>query len=209
MRAEPFRSSLSIQFGIGAMTEKTEIGIREAIGVFKTEAALQAAIDELMSSGFDRAELSLLASEHVVEEQLGHRYEKVADYEDNAEIPRTCYVSPESVGAAQSGLIGGLMYVGAVAAAGAILVSGGPLAAALAASALAGGGGALIGSLLARRVGDVHAEHLQEQLERGGLLLWVRTWNDDDERRAVDILKRNSGADVHIHALKGPSGAGH
>lgn len=104
-----------------------EIGIREAVGVFQKEADLQGAIDELMSSGFDRAEISLLASEHVVEEKLGHRYSKVTETEDDAEIPRCCYVSPESVSAAEGGLIGGLMYVGAVAAAGVVLVSGGAL----------------------------------------------------------------------------------
>ena len=38
--------------------------IREAVGYFETADALQEAIDELMSSGFDRAELSLLAAEH-------------------------------------------------------------------------------------------------------------------------------------------------
>jgi len=158
-----------------------------------------------MSSGFDRAELSLLASEHVVEEKLGHRYNKVTEAEDDAEIPRCCYVSPESVSAAEGGLIGGLMYVGAVAAAGAVLVSGGALATALAGMALAGGGGALVGGLLAKLVGDHHAEHLQEQLERGGLLLWVRTWNQEDERRAVEILKRHSGADVHVHGAQAPA----
>jgi hypothetical protein len=176
-----------------------EIDIREAVGVFRSETDLQAAIDELMSSGFDRAEISLLASEHVVEQKLGHRYEKVAETEDDAEIPRCCYVSPESVSAAEGGLIGGLMYVGAIAAAGAVLVSGGALATALAGMVVAGGGGALIGSLLARLVGERHAEHLQEQLEHGGLVLWVRTWNADDESRAVEILKRHSGADVHVH----------
>lgn len=176
-----------------------EIGIREAVGVFKTEADLQGAIDELMISGFDRAEISLLASEHVVEEKLGHRYSKVTETEDDPAIPRCCYVSPESVSAGEGGLVGGLMYVGAVAAAGAILVSGGTLAAALAGMALAGGGAALVGGRLAKLVGDRHAEHLQEQLERGGLLLWVRTWNPEDERRAVEILKRHSGVDVHVH----------
>lgn len=182
-----------------------QIETREAVGVFKSEADLQGAIDELMSSGFDRAELSLLASEHIVEEKLGHRYEKVAETEDDPEIPRCCYVSPESVGAAEGGLIGGLMYVGAAAAAGAILVSGGALATALAGMAVAGGGGALIGALLARLVGDRHAEHLQEQLERGGLLLWVRTWNTEDERRAIEILQRHSGADVHVHGAATPA----
>lgn len=103
--------------------------VREAVGVFTRSEDLQSAIDELLSSGFHRADLSLLASEHAVEGKLGHRYEKVTALADDPTIPRTVYVSPAAVGDAEGGLIGGLMYVGAVAAAGAVVASGGTLAA--------------------------------------------------------------------------------
>jgi hypothetical protein len=175
--------------------------VKEAVGVFKTAETLQDAIDELMSSGFDRAEISLLAAEKVVEEKLGHKYQKAAELEDDTKVPRTCYVSTESIGDAEGGLIGGLMYVGAMAALGAIVASGGTLAVAIAGAAVAGGAGGLIGSALAKLVGDHHARHLQEQLDHGGLLLWVRTWDAEDEKRAVDVLKKHSGNDVHVHAF--------
>lgn len=171
--------------------------IREAVGVFKTADALQEAIDELMSSGFDRAELSLLAAEHTVEEKLRHKYRKVAELEDDVTVPRASYVSTELIGEAEGALIGGLVYVGA--AAGAILASGGTVAAAIAAAALGGGTYGLIGAGLAKLVGDHHARYLQEQLDHGGLLLWVRTWDAADEKRAVEILAKHSGQDVHVH----------
>jgi hypothetical protein len=38
-------------------------------------------------------------------------------------------------------------------------------------------------------------------VDRGGLLLWVRTWDAADEERAVRILKAHSGDHVHVHAL--------
>lgn len=44
--------------------------VREAVGVFNRPEELQHAIDELLSSGFHRAELSLLAGEQAVEESL-------------------------------------------------------------------------------------------------------------------------------------------
>jgi hypothetical protein len=69
---------------------------REAVGVFNHPDDLQGAIDELLSSGFDRAELSLLASEHVVEQKLGHRYE--SSMADDPTIPRAAYVSTEAIG---------------------------------------------------------------------------------------------------------------
>ena len=170
----------------------------EAVGVFNSAEALQAAINELLSSGFDRAELSLLASQDAVERRLGHRYEKVGGLANDPTVPRAAYMSTEAIGEAEGGLIGGLLFVGAVAATGAIVASGGTLAAAIAAAALAGGAGGVIGSILAKWIGDKHAHYLQEQLDRGGLLLWVRTWNAEDERRAVEILRKHSGIDVHV-----------
>jgi hypothetical protein len=176
--------------------------VREAVGVFATAEALQAAIDDLLTSGFNRAELSLLAGEDSVVEKLGHRYSKVAELEDEPHAATVCYVSPESLAGAKGALMGGLLYLGAVAATGAILVSGGTLAAAAIAAVAAGGAGGLLGTWLARLVGDTHAEYLQEQLDHGGLLLWVRTWNAGDEASALRILRRHSGRDVHVHGLQ-------
>ena len=174
---------------------------REAVGVFSRPEDLQNAIDQLLSSGFHRAELSLLASEHAVEEKLGHRYEKVSARADDPTVPRAAYVSTEAIGGAEGGLIGGLMYVGATVAAGAIVASGGTLAAGIAAAALAGGAGGLGGSILAKWIGDHHARHLQDQMNRGGLLLWVHIRDAALERRAVEILREHSAGDVHAHVL--------
>ena len=110
---------------------------REAVGVFETADSLQAAIDELLSSGFNRAEISLLAGEEAVQEKLGHIYENAAAAEDDLDAPRAAYVSPESVGDAEGGVIGILTYIPATLAAGAIVASGGTIAAAAAATAIA------------------------------------------------------------------------
>ena len=63
--------------------------IREAVGVLDDAKSLEDAIDELESSGFDRAEISLLASEHAIEEKLGHVYTKTEELEDDP-LPRIC-----------------------------------------------------------------------------------------------------------------------
>ena len=178
--------------------------IREAVGVFDSPDKLQEAIDDLMSSGFDRAELSLLAAEETVDQKLGHKYRKIAELEDDPIVPRCCYISTESIGDAKGGLIGGLMYIGATAASGALVATGGTLALVIAAAALAGGVGGLFGSLLAKSVGDHHAQYLQEQLDHGGLLLWVRTRTAEHEQRASSILSEHSGRDVHVHTLPIP-----
>jgi hypothetical protein len=156
--------------------------VREAVAVFDHAEHLQDAIDELLSSGFHRAELSLLAGEQTVREKLG-RSGSIAALADNPDAPRTNYVSPEALGDAEGAVIGALMYVGAMAATGAVVASG----------------GTLIGVVMAKFIGDHHAAHLQKQLDRGGLLLWVRAWNEADEKTAAAILRKHSGSDVHIH----------
>jgi hypothetical protein len=178
--------------------------VREAVAVFDRAENLQDAIDELLSSGFHRAALSLLASEQAVREKLG-RHGSFASLADNPGTPRSDYVSPEALGDAEGAIIGVLMYVGAMAATGAVVASGGTLAALIIGTTLAGGGGALIGGIMAKFIGDHHAAHLQKQLDRGGLLLWVRAWNEDAEKTAAAILRKHSGGDVHIHEL--PVGA--
>lgn len=175
--------------------------IREAVAVFPDAASLEDAIYELRSSGFDRPEISLLAAQGTVDEKLDHIYERVGELEDDPSVPRTAYISTESRGDAEGGLIGGLMYIGAVTVAGAVVASGGTLAAAIAAAAVAGGVGAGIGSALALWVEQHHADYLQDQLDHGGLLLWVRTRDRAREARAVDILRRHAGKDVHVHDM--------
>lgn len=175
--------------------------IREAVGYFEAADALEAAVDELLGSGFDRAELSLLASDEAVQKRLGHRYRKVSELEDEPKVARSFYVSTEAVGDAEGALIGAPLYVAAGTAAGVILASGGTMAAAILGAALAGGAGGVIGGVLAKLLGDRHARHIEEQLRHGGLLLWVRTRDAEHERRAVDILTKHSGRDVHVHAI--------
>ena len=67
--------------------------VREAVGVFNRPGDLQDAIDELLSSGFHRSELSLLATEQAVDEKLGHWYERFSALADDPTVPRAAYVS--------------------------------------------------------------------------------------------------------------------
>jgi len=175
--------------------------IREAVGVFHDERSLQSAVDALLVAGFDRSYLSLLAGQHTIESKLGHRFEKVADLEDDPEVPTRAYIGIDSRTEAKAAIVGGLFYVGAVAAGGMVVASGGTAAAALIAGAVAGGGGGLIGAALAQFLEHRHAHRVQEQLDHGGLLLWVRTPAPEDERRAVDILRAHGADDVHVHDL--------
>ena len=181
------------------MEEVSKAEVREAVGIFDSEPELQAAIDDLLSHGFDRAEISVLAPVAAVEEKLGHHFKSVVEIEDDPKAMTKAYVPIETIGDAEGAVIGSLLYVGAFA--GIVLVaSGGALAASLAALAL-GGSGTAVGVVLARFMKQHHADYIADQLEKGGLLLWVRTWDQKDEAKAVELLSAHSGHDVHIHGL--------
>ena len=183
------------------MAEQPQQTVREAVGVFHDRESFQDAIERLMSGGFDRSELSLLASTQAIESKLGHAYRRIEELEDDASVPRAAYVGDHSLAEARTGVIGGLAYIGAVAGAGAMVASGGTLAAAIAAAAVAGGGGGLIGGLAARYLGRDRAKDLQQQLDRGGLLLWVHLRDAAHEHRALEILRQHGAEDVHVHNL--------
>ena len=178
--------------------------VREAVGVFHDEKSLQSAVDELLIADFDRSYLSLLAGNKAVEDKLGHVYEKVSELEDDSRAAYRAYVGVDSRTEAKGAIMSGLAYVGAIGAVGAIVASGGTIAAAILGAVAAGGTGGVIGGYLARFLDKHHATYLQDQLDRGGLLLWVRVPDQAHEQRALDTLKRWSADDVHVHDLPKP-----
>src|SRR5262245_27325991 len=98
---------------------------REAVGLFHDEKTLQAAADELLVNCCNHADLSLLAGQHSVEMRLGGMYERVTDLEDKPDVAFQAFVDSDSRTEGKGVLVGGLFYIGAVAAAGAIVASGG------------------------------------------------------------------------------------
>jgi hypothetical protein len=177
---------------------------REAVGVFHDERSLQNAVDDLLIAGFDRSALSLLASEHAVEEKLGHKYDKVAELEDDLSVPRTVFIGKDSRVEGESAVVSGLAYVGAIGAVGAIVASGGTIAAAIIGAAAAGGLGGAVGAVLARILDRHHAHYLREQLDHDGLLLWVSLRSPDQEDKVRRILTRCGAESVHAHDLPEP-----
>jgi hypothetical protein len=188
-------------------TDPSAPPVREAVAVFDDSETLFDAIDELESSGFDREDLSLLAGKNTVEEKLGHVFKRVEDLEDDPDAPRQAFISPESVGDAKGWAIGGLLYVGGVSAAGAVVASGGTLLAAALAASVVGGAGGLIGTVLAQWIQHDYSAYLQDQIDRGGLLLWVHLPARDHEQRALEILRRHSAHNVHVHEMQLPRAA--
>ncbi|MGE0054163.1 MAG: hypothetical protein AB7S74_08140 [Hyphomicrobium sp.] len=176
----------------------------EAVAVFEDPSRLQDAIDELLMQNFDYAELSVPADPETIRNAIGHEFKEVDELEENPDVPRASHVPNEIIGNAQGAAIGIATYVPAMIAAISIMSSGGSVTWAVVAAALCGGLGAVIGTLIARRIGSRHETTLRDHLSRGGVVLWVRTHDADHEKRALATLKRHGAKHVHLH-VPGPS----
>lgn len=175
--------------------------VREAVAVIEDIESLEAAVEELKEAGFAESDLSLLAGHATVERKLGRMYTRVEELEDEPDVPRTAFVSTRKVEEREKMMVGSMTTLPTLIAAGTIVASAGAVAAAIAGTAVTG---ALIGNVLARWMDKRHAQWLEEQLERGGILLWVRTADEARERQALAILIRHATHDVHIHAFPEP-----
>jgi len=175
--------------------------VREAVTAFDTLEEFEAAVDDLLSNGFDRAELSLIARDDAVVEKLGHIYRRAEEVENDPAVPRKAFVSEESIADGEGALVGALMYLPAVVVGGAVVASGGALAAAFGSAGLAAAAGGVVGAALAEWLGEDHADYIRRQLDRGGLLLWVNLRDRAHEVAAIAILKKHSKHPVHVHAL--------
>ncbi len=173
----------------------------EVVGLFHSAKDMQAAIDELETHGFDRADLSVMASEQAIEQKFRGAYVPVKELEDRPEVPTTAFISRESLGAPEGALMGAFMYVPAVIGLTAVVASGGSLAAAIAAAAIGTGAGGAVGAVLARLVDDRYAKQIEEHLALGGLLLWAATRDEAHVKKAIEVMRRHNAEDAHAHTL--------
>lgn len=154
----------------------TDPAPREVCGLFNSREKFQAAVDDLLAVGFQRADLSVLSSH----ESLDVAGKDGQSWKD-----------------VLTALIGDIKYEVPLVASGAVLLIGGPIAA-----AVAGVVGAATAGIAAKEVLDgvtaaPHTEDFARALAAGGVILWVRTNNDDRERDAVTTLGAAGGENVH------------
>jgi hypothetical protein len=181
------------------MTEPTMI--REMVAAFDSREALDQAIEELQSHGFDRSQLSLLASRSTVEEQLRHRLEDTHELEEEPNAPRTQPVARDDVNNAAAVAIGTPAALAALIAGGAAAALTGGVAGIAIAALAAGGGVGALGGYLAKKYDDHFAADLQAQVERGGILLWVQVRDPAQEDEARTLLAHHAKGEIRAHDI--------
>jgi hypothetical protein len=181
------------------MTEPT--AIREMVAAFDSREALENAIEDLQSHGFDRSQLSLLASRATVEDELRHPLDDTHALEADPDAPRSEPLAKTDVGNVAGVTVGAPAAFAALTAAGAAAaLTGGAAGIAIAALAAGGGVGAL-GGFLAKKYNDHVAADLQAQVEHGGILLWVSLRDPAQEEKARRLLARHASGEVRVHDI--------
>ncbi|MGH9352761.1 MAG: hypothetical protein ACRD2G_11475 [Terriglobia bacterium] len=99
--------------------------------------------------------------------------------------------------------------MGGCAGVAAVAATGGALALAIGAALLGGAAGAGLGGIFAAAIARNHTDDVRQQIEHGGLVLWVNVPNADAEKRAVNVLNKLSARDVHVHEIQHDWGEAH
>jgi hypothetical protein len=178
-----------------------EATVREAVGVFHDPASLNGAISDLTGAGVDRAEMSLLAQQGILDGQPAEAYRSTRQAADDPTTPRQAIYADTDVRQGRTLLTSMASVIAAFAASGAVVLTGGAALAALAAAVGAGGGIGAIGALVGKRAGDEQQKYLQDQMARGGIVLWVKITDPARESRVCRILERYAADNVHVHDM--------
>ena len=151
--------------------------VREVVALFETRESFDRAVNALLTAGFTREDLSVLAS---------HTSLEAAD--KHPSTPRDD---------ALTGLVGELKYAFPLTTAGLIAIVGGPITGTVAALVAAGLGGLAIKDYLDELTSHPETGEFARALESGGVILWVCTPNSRAELDASAILSREGGKNVH------------
>ncbi|MGZ3289057.1 MAG: hypothetical protein ACXU87_13560, partial [Xanthobacteraceae bacterium] len=160
--------------------------------------ALQAAIDNLLLAGFDRADLGLMAGVDSLRRVLRKVSISIEELTGTSKASRGTPVLPQEVMAVQAMIVGTVGFFAAAGAAWISIASGAGTILVVIATTIAGSiAAALGGFVFARRFKPKDVVVLDDNL-RGGAVLWVRVRTKDQEAKARQILANHGAKSVRV-----------
>lgn len=176
--------------------------MKTVVGLYEEISDAQLAINELVRAGYDRANISLVATNRWAEETT-----VVTDGDGDADdvmLDNSQLGSDVAAGMATGGVVGGLggvlLGLGALAIPGlGPVIAAGPLVAGLAGAGIGAAVGGLVGALVNWGVPAEEAELYAESVRRGGILVGLKT-DEDRVERAVNIMNQYGPIDVERHS---------
>jgi hypothetical protein len=164
-------------------------------GLFPDRSAAEKAYDSAQQRGYSKDDVNLVMSD-----------ETRARHFSNEAGVTTELGNKAAEGAGIGGAIGGTVgaVIAAVAALGTTLVLpglglviAGPLAAAAAGAGAGAASGGLIGALIGWNMPEERVKHYEDGIKKGGILMGLRTRNDDDAAHLEGQWKQRGGEHVY------------
>jgi hypothetical protein len=158
------------------------------VGLFEGPSEACAAVEDLVSAGFLREDISIVSR---------------AEEGEGAPAPdRAVDIAAGAGAGAAIGGIGGLVLGLAALAIPGIgpVVAAGPLAAALVGAGIGAAAGGIVGALAEQGIPHEEAQYYAEGIRRGGTVLLVHAATDTDAARAREIMERYGPIDLEQRA---------
>jgi hypothetical protein len=152
------------------------------VGIFTCRTDFDTAVEALLSRGFTRSDLSVLASHDSID---------AASPEGRSWKDRLI------------GLVGELKYEGPLVTAGLIAIAAGEVGAVIAGLIAAGVGGIALKELTGELTARPHSAEFARAIAAGSIVLWVDASDSGREELAMTLLREAGGANVHVHERAG------
>ncbi len=170
--------------------------MKTVVGLFDDLSDARAVVSELVDAGFDRNDISLVASD---QDKVYSGYldrDRDVDAELAAEEGAEGALAGAVTGGAIGGLAGVLLGLGALAIPGVgPIVAAGPIVAGLTGAGIGSVVGGLTGALVSWGIPEEEAGYYAEGIRRGGTLVGVKT-DDGRVSQAVAIMNDHGPIDV-------------
>ena len=164
------------------------------VGLMDTQQEAQEVLQELVSSGFPRETISIMASDK------GGQGLRESEAQGEGEDRAKGAAKGAGAGAAVGGVAGLIVGLTGLAIPGiGPIVAAGPIASLLAGAGVGAVAGGAIGALTKMGVSEEDAHYYAEGVKRGGFLVTVSA-DDDNAEKAADIMRRHGALDIDKRA---------
>jgi hypothetical protein len=174
--------------------------VREVAGVFGSRDVLDAAVSNLLSSGFDRADIDIVVGTEA-RRKLGGAEVAVEELPEVPAIPRQPVIAREDLVLVSSLAVAILIFAGAAVAAWLVVGSGGELRWAVVAAIVGAIAAAVVGAQISRAFAHKQIRELKAQLVAAELVLLVRVRSPGEEEKAEQILLGHGAEAVRPHEI--------
>lgn len=162
-------------------------------GIFHDADAFMGALQALLTAGYDRASVSILADHKAVEDHFG-QIPDTGKLAERGDTPREDLDIRGGLNAAIAFMAETVAIIGEIGAAGIAFAIGGPVGIASGASTAAD---LTVSDVMSRYIDGRYRERYEQSIRDGGVICWVHVRSADEAGMAKETLSAAGGVDIH------------